>query len=234
MRTTKPLGLAERLLSEDAAVGASAMHEAISEDGGRVDGPQSSGRNTREYGNSAAAAAALVHEVVSLSREIPMESPPQTQPERPTKEVDWGSWSDSTAHNLQNAEQTDVIPPMELSNVGQAALLTETLSHVEGDASANIPSSAKTGTNLPEILSDKSTEGDADAVPVLASVEVSTVAATEPASLLPQARVLIPYSGSSITFASGHARQRWLLSLSVVVFAAIAFLGIEEEAIAFC
>jgi hypothetical protein len=205
------------------------MHEAISEDGGRVDGPQSSGRNTREYGNSAAAAAALVHEVVSLSREIPMESPPQTQPERPTKEVDWGSWSDSTVHNLQNAEQTDVIPPMELSNVGQAALLTETLSHVEGDASANIPSSAKTGTNLPEILSDKSTEGDADAVPVLASVEVSTVAATEPASLLPQARVLIPYSGSSITFASGHARQRWLLSLSVVVFAAIAFLGLRKK-----
>jgi CheY-like chemotaxis protein len=229
-RMTKPLGLAERLLSEDSAVGASAMHEAIAEDGGRVDGPQSSERNTREYGNSAAAAAAaLVHEVVSLSREIPVESPSQIQPERPTKEVDWGSWSDSTAHHLKNAEQTDAFPPMELSNVGQAALLTETLFPVEGDASTNIPSSAKTGTNLPEILSDKSADGDADVVPVLASVGVSMVATTEPASSSPQARVLTPDSGSPIILASGKARQRWLLSFGIIVIAAVALLGLRKK-----
>jgi CheY-like chemotaxis protein len=198
MRMTKPLGLAERLLSEDAAVGASAMHEAIAEDDGRVDGLQSSERNTREYGNSAAAAAALVHEVVSLSREIPVESPPQTQPERPTKEVDWGSWSDGP-------------------------------SPVEGDASANIPSSAKAGANLPEILFDQSADGDASAVPVLAKVEASTAEETEPASSLLQARALTPDSGSPITLASGHARQRWLLSLGVVVFAAIALVGLRKK-----
>jgi CheY-like chemotaxis protein len=229
MRTTKPLGLAERLLSEDAAVGASAMHEAISEDGGRVDGPQSSERNTREYGNSAAAAAALVHEVVSLSREIPVESPPQTQPERPTKEVDWGSWSDRTGHPLPNAEQTDVLPPMELSNAGQAAQLTDNLAHVEGDAFANIPSSAKAGTNLPEILFGQSADVDASVVPVLPSVEVSTSAATEPASSLPQARVLTPDSGSPSTLASGHTRLRWLLPLGVVVFAAAAFFALRKK-----
>ena len=92
-RSTKPLGLAERLLSEDSAVRASAMHEAINDDGGRVAGPQSNERNTREYGNPVAeAAAALVQEVVSSAHDSKRESPSPAHPERPTKEVDWGAW----------------------------------------------------------------------------------------------------------------------------------------------
>jgi CheY-like chemotaxis protein len=200
MRTTKSLGLAERLLSEDGAVSASAMYEAIVEDGGRVDGAQSSERNTREYGNpAAAAAAALVHEVVSSSREIPVESLPQTQPKRPTKELDWGSWSDSSAHHLQNAERTDVVPPMSIFNVGQAALLPEKSSLLECDASTTISITAIAGANRSENLAAQSADGDAGAVPALASVGISTVAATESASSLPHARALTPDSGSPIS-----------------------------------
>jgi hypothetical protein len=231
-RTTKPLGLAERLLSEDAAVSASAMYEAIAEDGGRVYGPQSSERNTREYGNPAAAAAALVHEVISSSREIPVESPPQTQPERPTKEVDWGSWSDSTALHNQTADQTDVVPPMAMINVAQAALLPENSSLVECkecDAYSIIPASAKAGANHTEILSAQPADGDAGAIPVLASVEDSTTAATESASPLPHAGAITPESGSPLSLASRHARQRWLLTLSVCIFAAIAFMGLRKK-----
>ena len=94
VRPTKPLGLAERLLSEDSELRASAMHEAIDDNGGKVAGTQSNERNTREYGNSTAeAAAALVQEVVSAAHELKRASLPTVQPERPTKEVDWGAWS---------------------------------------------------------------------------------------------------------------------------------------------
>ena len=92
-RATKPLGLAERLLSDDSALRASAMHESINEQDGTVAGTQPSERNTREYGNPAGeVAAALVQEVVSSAHELKKESPPLVQPERPTKEVDWGEW----------------------------------------------------------------------------------------------------------------------------------------------
>ncbi len=106
-RSTKPLGLAERLLSEDSAVRASAMHEAIGDPGGKVEGPQSTDRNTREYGNPAGeAAAALVQEVVSSAQDIKRESPPPVQPERPTKEVDWGAWPAGLAPSPKRLEES--------------------------------------------------------------------------------------------------------------------------------
>jgi CheY-like chemotaxis protein len=106
-RPTKPLGLAERLLSDDSALRASAMHEAIDETAGKVEGPLSNERNTREYGDPAAeAAAALVQEVVSSAHELKRENPSPAQPERPTKEVDWGAWPTgipALAHPLEPA-----------------------------------------------------------------------------------------------------------------------------------
>jgi CheY-like chemotaxis protein len=105
-RPTKPLGLAERLLSEDSAVRASAMHEAIAYADGQVDGPQSNERNTREYGNSAGeGAAALLQEVVSSTHETKREAPPVVQPERPTKEVDWGAWPTALAPSAKRLEE---------------------------------------------------------------------------------------------------------------------------------
>jgi CheY-like chemotaxis protein len=92
-RSTKSLGLAERLLSEDSVVRVSAMHEAIAEDDGRVQGPIANGRQTREYGDpEALAAAALVDEVVSSSHEARSDEPPPAKPERLSNEVDWGAW----------------------------------------------------------------------------------------------------------------------------------------------
>jgi CheY-like chemotaxis protein len=109
-RPTKPLGLAERLLSDDSALRASAMHEAIDDSGGKVEGPQSNDRNTREYGNPAGeAAAALVQEVVSSAHELKRENPPPTQPERPTKEVDWGAWPTGLA--VKSSEPAAAIQP---------------------------------------------------------------------------------------------------------------------------
>ena len=97
-RSTKPLGLAERLLSEDSAVRVSAMHEAITEEDGKVQGPIASGRQTREYGDpDALAAAALVEEVISSSHETRLDDSPAAKPERPSKEVDWGEWPTSAA-----------------------------------------------------------------------------------------------------------------------------------------
>ena len=111
-RSTKPLGLAERLLSEDSAVRASAMHEAIGDPGGKVEGPQSNDRNTREYGNPAGeAAAALVQEVVSSAHDIKRESPAPVQPERPTKEVDWGAWPAGLAPSPKRLGESTVGQP---------------------------------------------------------------------------------------------------------------------------
>lgn len=107
-RSTKPLGLAERLLSEDSVVRGSALREGISDDEGTVASPASADRNTREYGDPALQAAALVFEIVSSSRESKPESPPHAQPERPAKEVDWGAWSTSTA--TESPAPTEAVP----------------------------------------------------------------------------------------------------------------------------
>jgi CheY-like chemotaxis protein len=86
---SRPMGLAERMLSDDSAVRESAMHEAISDGGGTVTTRLPTDRNTREYG-APEESAALVEAVVSNARE-PKREPP-ADPERPSKEVDWGEW----------------------------------------------------------------------------------------------------------------------------------------------
>jgi CheY-like chemotaxis protein len=91
-RSTKPMGLAERLLSEDSAVKTTAMHEALSDDDGRVREPQSPDRNTQSYGNPPSPTAALVQDVVTHAHVSTPQAPPPAEPERPKKEVDWGAW----------------------------------------------------------------------------------------------------------------------------------------------
>lgn len=87
----RPPGIAERMLSEDSAVRASAMHEAISDGGGTVRGPLAD-RNTREYGRPEEAAAALVEEVVSGTHGAKQHKA-LAEPARPSREVDWGAWT---------------------------------------------------------------------------------------------------------------------------------------------
>lgn len=85
------LSIAERMLSDDSALRASAMHEAISESAGTVHRPLAD-RNTREYGRPEEAAAALVDEVVSGTHGVKRDKA-VAEPSRPSKEVDWGAWS---------------------------------------------------------------------------------------------------------------------------------------------
>ena len=91
-RSTKPMGLAERLLSEDSAVKTTAMHEALSDEDGRVREPQSPDRQTQSYGNPPSSTTALLQEVVTHAHASSPQGRPPAEPERPKKEVDWGAW----------------------------------------------------------------------------------------------------------------------------------------------
>lgn len=91
-RSTKPMGLAERLLSADSVVQATAMHEAIADSEAAVRAPLDVDRHTQPYGGGTEAAAALVQEVVSSTHGRPRPVMPPTEPERPKREVDWGAW----------------------------------------------------------------------------------------------------------------------------------------------
>ena len=93
-RMTKPLGVAERLLSEDSALRASAMHEAIAEAEAKVGAPAQSDRTTREYGRLPSDdATTLVEEAVSASHATKRVISPAPEPERPQRQVDWGAWA---------------------------------------------------------------------------------------------------------------------------------------------
>ena len=139
-RNTKPLGLAERLLSEDSAIRASAMHEAIGDEGAKVEGIQSTDRNTREYGNPLSeAAAALVQEVVSSSHEVKNEVLTPEKPERPAKEVDWGAWP-TTNSAAVTAEKVTAAETSERSVApSQAPAETAPTQSPESIAPASIP-----------------------------------------------------------------------------------------------
>jgi len=142
-RPTKPLGLAERLLSEDSEVRASAMHEAISEEDGRVAGRQSSERNTREYGNPIPDTAGLVQEVVSAIRETAHPSLQPIQPERPTKEVDWGAWPTRTALSPQATDDTAVVVDQLPDHDRQGPALAENASTAEAGSALPAPLSVE-------------------------------------------------------------------------------------------
>lgn len=125
----RPLGIAERMLSDDSAVRASAMHEAISDGGGTVRRPLA-GRDTREYGRPEEAAAALVEEVVSgthssTGRKV------LAEPARPSREVDWGAWT--------TLDRTDNPGPSAASPAGPSSAAGDRGDHA--DASPDLPPS---------------------------------------------------------------------------------------------
>ena len=118
-RPTKPLGLAERLLSGDSVLRTAAMHEAISDSDGSVKEPLAGDRHTQPYGDAAAeAAAALVQEVVSSTHGKVSHPTPLAEPERPSKEVDWGAWPAILPSAAAFAVQA---PPKEVETATQAA-----------------------------------------------------------------------------------------------------------------
>jgi len=110
-RSTKPLGLAERLLSEDSVVRGEAMRESLGDIGGRITSPQKAESKTREYGDPAVKAAALVYEIVSSARASKIETHPSpAEPERPSKEVDWGAWPTRTPGGAPPASGSSPAP----------------------------------------------------------------------------------------------------------------------------
>jgi CheY-like chemotaxis protein len=109
-QASRPLGLAERMLSDDSAVRATAMHEAVSEGGGAVQRSLSD-RNTREYGRPEEAAAALVEEVVSGTHGAKAEKL-LAQPARPSKEVDWGAWAAPSKPSSDASPPAPKAPPL--------------------------------------------------------------------------------------------------------------------------
>ena len=106
------MGLAERLLSGDSVLRASAMHEAVAdEDDGRVKEPVAADRHTQRYGGAAGVAAALVQEVVSQAHGKPSQVAPPAEPERPKKEVDWGAWPAVVTPGPTAAQAVPAPPP---------------------------------------------------------------------------------------------------------------------------
>jgi CheY-like chemotaxis protein len=254
-RTTRPLGLAERLLSEDSAVRASAMHEAIDGAGGKVEGPQLVDRNTREYGNPASeAAAALVQEVVSSSHELKRESPPLAQPERPTKEVDWGAWPtdlaagptsprvEPTALVAQPAGESiekvqssspEGIEPVAPSPEQTAPAVTPAREPSEPPPLPPDDSSlaaAETSSSAQESsLPVSSPDGETHTGRASAGSESAKALATEPAprSASPRPRSKTPASGSARK-AIG-ARQIWFTVWGAFALGAIGYLALGNK-----
>lgn len=111
--TAKPLGFAERVLSDDSALRASAMQEAIAEAGAKITRPHPTDRHTREYGTPDEAAAALVEEVVSGAHEPKRASAKIAEPARPSREVDWGAFGSPEAQppSLATSEKPLTVLP---------------------------------------------------------------------------------------------------------------------------
>jgi CheY-like chemotaxis protein len=164
-QASRPPGLAERMLSDDSAVRASAMHEAVSEGGGAVQRSLSD-RNTREYGRPEEAAAALVEEVVSGTHGAKAEKL-LAQPGRPSKEVDWGAWaappkptSDATPPAPKATPPDDAVPaaspdqPFAPSTPASAE--TETQNHVANASEETTP--PKSPQERPDPPADASPE----------------------------------------------------------------------------
>jgi hypothetical protein len=164
-RTTAPLGLAERLLSGDSAVRAATMHEVLGEPDQADRQPGGADRHTHPYGNPVtAAAAALVQEVVSAARTSPSQVPPPVEPERPSKEVDWGAWPTATAPDPRvtqigrpsaGADATSPSKSTALPDATDLAVLEPSEgSSPEASARPASPSDADAPADLPTIAPD--------------------------------------------------------------------------------
>ena len=248
-RSTKPLGLAERLLSGDSVVGATAMHEAISEDDGSVKEPQDADRHTRRYGGPAAeAAAALVHEVVSASHRS-TKAAPLVEPERPTKEVDWGAWATGAAPEPVGQGPTAVpdlsevaaeeppIPPSVDSKTSAAELDATLLEEAGPESTAAKPSQqASPGdVSTPAAPTDEGATrlGPEDVLPMETPLESPAsdpdgdpAGATKPA-LQPPPR---DTASGRMAKKPSHTRRLWLVSIAALALGMVGFLALGRKA----
>jgi CheY-like chemotaxis protein len=173
-RASRPPGLAERMLSDDSAVRASAMHEAIPDGGGAVQRPLAE-RNTREYGRPEEAAAALVDEVVSGTHRAKAEKT-LAEPARPSKEVDWGAWASpdrpadasaapSTSHPTDPpaAAAVTILPDQPVAS--QARVGIEVESHNAADAKDEGTAAPTDATSQTPAKQRPSADGDAPTEP---------------------------------------------------------------------
>jgi CheY-like chemotaxis protein len=243
-RTTKPLGLAERMLSEDSALRASAMHEAIDDQGGAVGDAQSTDRNTREYGNPAAeAAAALVQEVVSAAHELKKDSPPPTLPERPSKEVDWGAWPAEPATTPISLPAKTVQPAPEAAQSpsstppgSEPAAIDPTAPPVE-QASPEVTAPAGPVAPPPALAADPPA-ALAEQLPIhlptpsASDGEVATSASqaglTESAAKTPSPRPRSTTGAGGIARKPIAARQIWFMLCGAFALGAIGYLALGK------
>ena len=235
-RSTKSLGLAERLLSEDSAVRASAMHEAIAEDDGKVQGPIASGRQTREYGDpDALAAAALVDEVISSSHETRRDDSPAAKPERPSREVDWGEWPTISAPGT--APHASRIPPSvrPASEPGMAELESDataspSLAGREPQENSGPSPLAKPPSSLLE--SARATPSSSQELAALAT-EMDVSAAAETASPLASAppAPAVPADDEALgePRERGASRRLWPFLAAALGLGAIGYLALGKK-----
>ncbi len=242
-RSTKPLGLAERLLSEDSTVRASAMHEAIDGGGGKVEHPQPSDRNTREYGNPTTATA-LVNEVVSTSHQSKRESPLALQPERPKKEVDWGKWSTSPATEVPSPDRPAMLVGFDEKAPASLSVGTEPASPPPGNLVPDEVSPHDVGD--PPLLADGDVHSEPDETEVSPSQlparsandggahavvdsEASQNGATDLASTLSSAQAP-PLRTVPTERGSGQARRFLALVAGAFVLGMVGFLALGRKA----
>ena len=199
-RPTKPLGLAERMLSEDSAVRASAIHEAISDGGGKIAGPLATDRNTREYGRPDDAAAALVEEVVSGAHEPKRERKQPAEPGRPSKEVDWGAWP--TAQAERDGSTGQGVATTNTATAAQETRSDATPATTESAPSNNVAAEETTKTTRPlaRVLAPAPGEPSDDGAAADAELEV-------------------PASSNKTSY-----RRLWLLAAGAFVVGAVGFI----------
>jgi CheY-like chemotaxis protein len=219
-RSTKSLGLAERLLSEDSAVRVSAMHEAIADDDGKVEGPIVNGRQTREYGDpDALAAAALVDEVVSSSHETRRDDSPPTTLERPSKEVDWGEWPTASALGSHPEAQLE-----------SGAAVSTAARPVEPQEDSGSKPPAEPTSILPEsLLATPPSSPEATAPPTEMATSVAGEKETTAASSEPGLAVPAHAGGFGQPRARRAGRRLGLLLAAAFVMGATGYLGFGRK-----
>jgi CheY-like chemotaxis protein len=221
-RPTKPLGLAERMLSEDSEVRAAAMHEAISDGAGRIAGVLPTERNTREYGSPQDAAAALVEDVVSAAHPSEREHKQPAAPARLADEVNWGEWSTAGTQGEMPPELGIAVLPPVASPPGSAP--PESRPEV-GSSPCPAATSLDTSDDAPI------EQSSADAIePSQSPANQSTaVPAAQPAPE-PELATATAQPAELAHDANTRSRPLWLLAVAAFVVGAVGFTLLSRKA----
>jgi CheY-like chemotaxis protein len=239
--STRPPGLAERMLSDDSAVRASAMHEAISDGDGRIASRLPTDRNTREYGSPEETAAALVDEVVSSAHEAKREPP--AEPERPSKVVDWGAWPTGPGprpgpSGTEPPPPRASPPPPPVPSASNPESVRDSQPARAHGAEADHPAASDT-QRAPAGPAEDSSSGSSETVPVGTTSPPSPSAGVVPAASDSPPRLLadrpLPSpppdadaaeSAMSLAPPGASYRQLWLLAIAAFVAGAVGFLAL--------